>query len=561
MTPRLTLVSIALFLGLAPVADRAKADSHRSLTIGITQFPATMNPMIESMLAKSYILAMVFRPFVTYDQRWKLVCMLCVRLPSVKNGQAEVVDLPGGKKGMRITWQIKEGVRWGDGAPVTVKDVQFAWKIGRHPKSGVANREPYVRTVAIERVDDRTFVQVIDKVRFDYQLLVPDPIPAHMEEKAFREPAEYKHRTLYDRDFAHPGLYNGPYRVANIVSGSHVELVRNQNWWGREPYFNRIIVRAIGNSAALEANLQAGGIDYAAGELGLTPRQALGLKARTRNKYTFIFKAGLIYEHADFNLDNPILKDRRVRRAMAYGLDRKQMSQALFRGLQPVADTAVSPLDPYAEKDVRRYPYDPRKAAALLDAAGWTLGDDGWRRDAKGRRLTLSLMTTADNRTRSLVSEIMQAYWRRIGIDVRLKLQPPRIFFGRTVSRRIYPGLAMYAWISAPGSTPRSSLHSSMVPNPANGWGGQNYPGFRNKEVDGLIESIETELIPAKRRVLWKRLQQIYADELPVLPLYFRANAYVIPRWLKGIRPTGHLAPSTLWIEEWHAVDEQAKAK
>ncbi len=560
MTLRLTLVSIALFLGLAPVTDQAAADSHRSLTIGITQFPATMNPMIESMLAKSYILAMVFRPVVTYDQRWKLVCMLCVRLPSVKNGDAEVVELPGGKKGMRITWQIREGVRWGDGAPVTVKDVQFAWKIGRHPKSGVANREPYVRTVAIERVDDRTFVQVIDKVRFDYQLLVPDPMPAHMEEKAFREPAEYKHRTLYDRDFAHPGLYNGPYRVANIVSGSHVELVRNQNWWGREPYFNRIIVRAIGNSAALEANLQAGGIDYAAGELGLTPRQALGLKARTRDKYTFIFKAGLIYEHADFNLDNPILKDRRVRRAMAYGLDRKQMSQALFRNLQPVADTAVSPLDPYAEKDVRRYPYDPRKAAALLDAAGWKLGDDGWRRDAKGNRLTLSLMTTADNRTRSLVSEIMQAYWRRIGIDVRLKLQPPRIFFGRTVTRRIYPGLAMYAWISAPGSTPRSSLHSSMVPNPANGWGGQNYPGFRNKEVDGLIESIETELIPAKRRVLWKRLQQIYADELPVLPLYFRANAYVIPRWLKGIRPTGHLAPSTLWIEEWHAVDDQAKA-
>ncbi len=561
MSPRLMLATIAVLGALLPAAPRAGAEPRDTLTIGITQFPATMNPMIESMLAKTYILGMVYRPFVTYDQRWKLVCMLCVSLPSIKNGQAKVVDLPNGKKGMRVTWRIRPEVRWGDGTPVTVKDVIFAWHIGRHPKSGVANREPYVRTIAIERIDDHTFVQVLDKVRFDYQLLVPDPMPAHLERKAFADPAEYRHRTLYDRDYTKPGLYDGPYRIAEIVSGSHVELVRNQHWWGQKPYFQRIIVRAITNSAALEANLRAGGIDYAAGELGLTPRQALGLKAREPNRYRFIFKAGLIYEHADFNLDNPVLKDRRVRRALAYGLDRALMSKTLFHGLQPVADTFVSPLDPYATKDVRRYPFEPKKAAALLDAAGWKRRGDGWRYDKAGNRLTLSLMTTADNRIRALVSEIMQAYWRRIGVDVRLKLQPPRIFFGRTVSRRLFPGLAMYAWISAPGSSPRSTLHSAMIPRAANNWGGQNTPGFRNKEADDLIDRIDVELDPAKRKALWVRLQQIYADELPVLPLYFRANAYVIPRWLKGIRPTGHMAPSTLWIEQWRAVDEQAQAK
>jgi peptide/nickel transport system substrate-binding protein len=308
------------------------------------------------------------------------------------------------------------------------------------------------------------------------------------------------------------------------------------------------------------ANLRAGGIDYAAGELGLTPRQALGLKAREGDRYRFIFKAGLIYEHADFNLDSPILKDLRVRRALAYGLDRALMSKTLFHGLQPVANTMVSPLDPDATDDVRHYPYDPKKAAALLDAAGWRLGADGWRHDAHGNRLIVSLMTTADNRTRALVSEIMQAYWRRIGVDVRLKLQPARVFFGRTVAHRLFPGLAMYAWISAPGSSPRSTLSSKMIPTKANGWSGQNSPGFRDPEADRLIDAIETELDPVKRKALWKRLQQIYADQLPALPLYFRANAFVIPRWLKGIRPTGHLAPSTLWVEDWYAVPQQAQA-
>jgi len=559
----LTLVGVALFLALTP----AQADSDRrdTLSIGITQFPSTFNPMIESMLAKSYILAMVRRPFVAFDQSWKLVCFLCQRVPTVENGDAEVFTFEDGKlkgkQGIRITWRIREGAKWGDGRPITVEDVIFAWKIGLHPQSGVANREPFQRTIDIRKVDERTFVQTLDKVRFDYNQLVPDPMPAHLEAANFKVPKEYKRRTAYDRQSTNPGLYYGPYRIARIVSGSHVVLVPNKYWWGKKPYFKRIVVRVISNTAALEANLRAGGIDYAAGELGLSPDQATGLRRRVGDRYSFIFKAGLIYEHIDFNLDNPILKDVRVRRALAYGMDRKLMSKKLFRGLQPVADTNISPLDQVASAEVRKYPFDPKKAAALLDAAGWKRRADGWRYNAKGERLTLMLMTTSGNRIRELVSEILQAYWRRIGIDIRLKTQPARVYFGRTVRQRQFPAMAMYAWISAPESIPRATLHSKHIPTAKNNWAGQNYPGFRNAEMDRLIEKLEVTLKLQDRLPIWKRIQQIYAEELPVLPLYFRANAFVIPRWLKGIRPTGHLNSSTLWVEEWHAAGQRADAR
>lgn len=555
------LLAVPLGTFQAASADDGKRDT---LSIGITQFPSTFNPMIDPMLAKSYILGMVLRPFVAFNQKWKLQCFLCETLPTVENGGAEVFTFEDGKrkgkKGMRVTWRIRKAARWGDGTPVTVTDVIFAWKVGRHPNSGVANREPYLRTIEIKPIDDKTFVQTLDTLRFDYNQLVPDPLPAHLESANFKDPKEYKHRTAYDRDPSNPGLYFGPYRVSRIVSGSHVELVRNRHWWGRKPFFKRVVVRVITNTAALEANLRAGGIDYAAGELGLSPDQATGLRNRVGDAYVYLFKAGLIYEHVDFNLDNPILKDKRVRQALAYGMDRKLMSEKLFRGLQPVAHTNISPLDQVASDDVKTYPFDPEKAAALLDAAGWTLRADGWRYNAAGQRLRLSLMTTAGNRIRELVGEILQAYWRRIGVEIRLKSQPARIYFGRTVRQRKFPGMAMYAWISAPETVPRSTLHSKHIPSAKNNWAGQNYPGFSNAEMDALIEKLEVTLALKDRLPIWRRMQQIYAEELPVLPLYFRANAFVIPRWLKGIRPTGHLNSSSLWIEEWYAADERADA-
>ncbi len=111
--------------------------------------------------------------------------------------------------------------------------------------------------------------------------------------------------------------------------------------------------------------------------------------------------------------------------------------------------------------------------------------------------------------------------------------------------------MAMYAWLSAPESVPRSTLHSSEIPTEANNWRGQNYPGYVNPEVDRLIEAIEVELDRDTRKTLWRRLQHIYAEDLPVIPLYFRAEPYVFPKWLKGVEPTGHLVTTTNWIEHW----------
>src|SRR5207245_4077706 len=141
-------------------------------------------------------------------------------------------------------------------------------------------------------------------------------LTAHVDRAAPTEPAQYRLRTKYRTEPTNPGLYDGPYRVSEVVAGAHILLEPNPHWAGPPGHFQRITVRAIENTAALEANLLSGTIDMVAGELGLSLDEALAFEKRHGDAFHMIYKPGLVYEHIDLDLDRPILADRRVREAL-----------------------------------------------------------------------------------------------------------------------------------------------------------------------------------------------------------------------------------------------------
>lgn len=545
------ILALACLVALAP----GRAEAKDELVIGITQYPSTFHPNIDSMLAKTYVLGMTSRPFTAYDKDWTLVCMLCVELPTLENGLAERETTPDGSDGIAVTYTIQPEAAWGDGTPVTTDDVLFTWEVGRHPQSGVASAELYRRILDITVHDAKTFTLHLDRVTFEYNAINNFRLlPAHLERERFEaSPVEYRNRTAFDMRTTEPSLWFGPYRISRVETGSMIVLEPNPTWWGEKPHFRRIVVRVVENTAALEASLLSGSIDYIAGELGLTLDQALSLEKRRGDDFEFVYAAGLVYEHIDLNLDNPVLQDARVRRALLHALDREQITERLFDGRQPVAHGSVSPLDWVYHEDLPRHAHDPERAAALLDEAGWSTLRGGIRHNAAGERLSLELMTTAGNRAREVVQQVLRSQWRALGVDIRIRNQPARVFFGETVSKRQFEAMAMFAWISAPESVPRTTLHSSMIPTPENNWSGQNYTGYTSERMDALIDAIEIELDRDERRALWAELQELYAEDLPVLPLFFRADPYVLPKWLKGVEPTGHQDPSTYWVEHWRA--------
>jgi peptide/nickel transport system substrate-binding protein len=540
----------ALCAGLLLSLPAAAANPHPDLTIGVASFPSTLHPDIDPDLIKFYILGLADRPVTAYDAAGQVVCLLCTEVPSIANGGAR----PEGA-GMAVTFHFKPDLQWGDGAPLGAEDLAFTARAGRDPNSGFANAHTWSIVSDVDVVDHLTAVLHFTEPSYQFDEL-GTLLPAHLEASVFDHasgPAAYLQQSRYITTPTSPGLYNGPYLVTVYDLGSRIVLGRNPNWHGKPPAFDRIIVKTIGNTAALQSNLLSGDVDMVPGEgIGLTLDQVLALQKQQPDRFAYAYKPNMAYTHIDLQLDNPILADIRVRRALLMGLDRRSMVDKLMGGRVPIANSFVSPQQPMYSAAAPAYPYDPARARALLAEAGWTPGPDGICRNAAGERLSLEFSTSTGVRVRELLQQVMQSEWRRIGVETTIRNEPARTLFGETLKHRAFRGLALFAWISAIESTPRQTLSSGQIPTAANNWGGGNYPGFRDATMDADIDAMEKQLDPAKRRPLWAEMQRIYAEQLPVLPLFYGADAHVWPLWLKGVDPTG-LQVSTLRVENWHA--------
>lgn len=531
----------------------------RQLTIGINGWPAGLHPAIQPTVVKAYAEFLAWRRLTAYGRDFKPACYLCVTVPTLENGLAKVVPLPGGGKGLDVKYTIDPKATWADGVPVTTKDIQFSWEVGRRKDVGYANPEAYEHITSIEAIDDKTFIMHMDAARFDFNVLTFLVLPAHVERPAFESVAnkvDYERASVYNRAPTTPGLWNGPYMMVDFQSGVYMTFARNPHWAGDKPYFDRITLKLIENTAALEQNLLSGDIDVVAGEIGFSIDQGLSIAQRLSDRFDVVFSPGLIYNHVDTNLDNPILQDVRVRRALLHAIDRDAINQRIYGGKVLIADSWVPPQDPGYSPDVPRYPYDKAKAAALLEEAGWRMGPGGIRVNAKGEKLRLELAGIAGAKLNELVQTILQSSWKEVGIDIVQRNEPQRTYFGQTVTRRKFTGLAFYAWSLSPENPPQQILRSEAVPTEANGWSGSNYMNWRNPEMDQLIEAVANELDPAKRKAIWARMHQIYATELPVLPLFFRPEVFVTPKWLKGMKATGHNIYSTTWVTEWRVAGD-----
>jgi peptide/nickel transport system substrate-binding protein len=532
------------------------AFARDDLVIGVAQFPSSLHPNIDPEVIKSYIEGFALRPMTAFAPDGGNACMACTELPTSRNGRVTLETRANGQPGMAVRVTLRDDLFWADGVKVTTADLAFTARVGKDPNSGFANTRVWGRVERVEVIDARTAVLHLDEVSTLYDRL-PDMLPEHVEGPVYAAAAgsgDYGRQSLYNRAPTTPGLWNGPYRLASYASGTLITLEPNPAWKGQAPYFKRIIIKAIENTAALQANLLSGDIDMAPGDApALTIDQVLQLRRQQPARFSYLFKPALTYEHVDLDLDNPILRDIRVRRALLHAIDRKTLVDKLFEGLQPVADGFVNPLDPMTLQGLRAYPYDVARARALLAEAGWTPGPDGICRNAAGERLSLPFSTTAGNKLRELQQQVLQSQWKTACIEVTIHNEPARTFFGETLKKRQFGGLGMYAWTFGVSYPPRQTLAIDQIPTQANNWGGSNYMDFRNQAVDDAIKVAETDLDPAHQIEAWATIQRIYADELPVLPLFFRAEPYVLPKWLKGLRPTGTSDYSSQWSEEWRA--------
>lgn len=547
------LISVTLFV---------KADEEKTLRIGIGQEFDSLNPLGSSMLSSVYIYHMVARNFISLDHNMKFDSQIAEEIPSFKNKLAEMKTIKGVKKLVSI-WNIRTNAKWGDGSDITCADVKFSWELGHSNMVSVVNREMYTDIESLNCDDKKPKrVEMIHAaIRWDfYKLYQFYILPKHLEESVFakygKEKEGYDRNTNYVKNPTNPGLYSGPYMISELKLGSHVILKRNPYFYGHKGYFDKILIRVISDTTALETNLLTKQVDMVS-SIGFNMDQALILEkksAKDNLPFEVRYVSGFAYEHMDLNLENPILKSKNVRKALLQAIDRESMSQALFEGKQIVAPHFLSPRDPWHAKLPKKLqqpvPYSKKEAEKLLETEGWKIGEGGYR-FKDGKKLSIVLSTTAGNRLRENVQTYIIDQWKKIGVEALPKNVIARTFFAELMGHRKFEGAAMFAWTFLPELSPGKFYHSRSIPSETNGWTGRNYAAYKNAKLDKALDQLETEMNEGKRQELANRIVEIYANEHITIPLYYRVDISVVPKNLKDYHMAGTQQTETLYVEDW----------
>ena len=520
-----------------PALPGQAAGPKDEVVIGISQEPDIVVPGLGGNLAvSSEVIQALFVPGAFFSDEFKLVPIQAKEIPTLKNGLWKL--LPGGK--MQLTWHLKPS-KWADGTPVTAEDYVFTHRVIMNDKVPIIERTFEKHVENIYAPSSGTLV-VTYKDHYAYangDIIQWGPWPRHLLEKAYRDNPGGLDKLPFGND-PKATIGNGPYRLVSWQKGSSIVAEANPYYTLEKPRIKRIVWRVITDTNTLGANMLSGAID-AISPIGITFTQGVQLEqqiAQRRIAEKVIFTPGLVWEHIDLNLDKPRFKDKRVRQALLYALDRQAMVDALFQGKQPVAGSYLPPKHYGFDASVPKYAYNPDRAKQLFAEAGWTPGPDGILKNAQGERYTVTIGTTAGNRVREDVEQILQSQWRKVGVDLKISNQPARVFFGETTRHREFE-MAMYAWVQNPHSDCEDLFTVDNIPSAHNAYNGQNFPGFNNPEMDKLCHAIPTELDEAKRVPMLKRTQAILADELPVLPLYFRVDVSSIKNGFQNWKPTG----------------------
>lgn len=543
---------LALAPLLAALSAPSQAQNPDRLVIGQLQFVPNTHPLVQVNNTKLFLMGFVQRPITAFDPKGQSVCLLCETKPSIENGLAKVVDLPGGKKGMLVTLKLRADAKWGDGKPVSAQDVAFTWKMASEGTVGFSNYNSWTRATQVDVVDAKTAVLHLPSVEYGFDSW-DQVLPSHLEAPVYakyKSTEEYSKQSTYNREPTNPGLWNGAYTVAGMQMGTQLTLAVNKHW-PVKPNIPNIVLSYRSNAAALVQNLLSGDIDaLPVSPGGISFSQMLTLRKEHSARFDFPIQPGFNLERMAFQFDNPLLADARVRRAIAFAIDREAISARLFEKLQPVATSLLPQTSGNYADGVARYPYDAAKARALMAEAGWKPGPGGTCVNAAGQKMAFELVTTAGNQTRLQIAQVIQNQLKSACMEVTVKQLPIGIFNGEEMRKRKFNGLSLSSIQFPPSTSPEFFLGSVGVPSDKNGFTGNNFSGYASSAMDAAVLEVEKSLQPAAAKAAWAKVQQQALEDLPILPMYFYASSWVVPKGFVGLDVPRFDQP-TNWAEEW----------
>jgi peptide/nickel transport system substrate-binding protein len=428
---------------------------------------------------------------------------------SVQPGLADRWEVPDPKT---YVFHLHPGVKFCDGRPLTSRDVKWSFDSLLKGKIRSAKASTYRFVDRIDAPDDQT---VIFHLKEPWAALLWNVAGgAGMGIVPYGSGSEVSQNPVG----------SGPFRFVSAELDKDVVIVRNDNYWGDKAKLSRVRFLVVPDTTTRALELRKGSADLALN--ALPPDMVLTLEKEP--KLRVLRGPGTVLAYLAFNLRDPVLKDVRVRQAIAYALDRRPQIQYLWRDSARLAASVLPPESWAYDGDVPQYAYDPAKARQLLDAAGYA--------EKNGVRFHLTMKTSTEESSRAMAA-VFQQQLREVGIALDIRSFEFATFFSdvthgefqvyslRWVGGNEDPDIFGYAFHSA-----------SFIPK------GANRQFYSNPRVDGLIDQARTEMDQNARKRDYAVIQEILAEDLPYIDLWYFDNVLVHSARVGNLRlnPSGN---------------------
>jgi len=471
--------------------------------------PSNLIPMLASDSASHAVSGLIFNGLVKYDTDL-----------SITGDLAESWDIS--RDGLIITFHLRKGVKWTDGADFAADDVLFGYRTIIDEKTPSAYKEDFLQVKKAEVLDRFTFRVTYDKpfapALTSWGSLVI--LPRHLLEG----------KDITKSDMTRDPIGLGPYKLSKWVSGQELLLESNKDYFAGRPYLDHYIYKVIPDPATMFLELKTGGIDM----MGLTPIQYTkqtdtAFFRKNYRKYRF---PAFQYTHLAFNQKHPWFSDKRVRQAIAFGIDKKEIVDVVLFGLgSPATGPYVPNTWPY-NPDVKKYEYNPELARQLLREAGWQDTDGDGIVDKDGKPFHFTILTNAGNALRKNTATIIQWRLEKIGIKVDIRTVEWSTFINQFIDKKRFEAVLL-GWSIGLDADQYDIWHSSKTKEKE-----LNFISFSNSEVDELLEKGRRTFDLEKRKKAYFRIQEILADEVPYIFLYVPDATPIVHARIRGITPT-----------------------
>ncbi len=511
----------------APPSSQEKPAYGDAIVVGSIGDASNLIPMLATDATSHEIAGLIYNGLVKYDKDLNLVGDL-----------AESWEIKQG--GKEIIFHLKKGVRWQDGVPFTSRDVLFGYKTIIDPKTPTAYAGDFLEVEKAEAPDPYTF-RVVYKEPFAPALSSWGDIvvlPEHL----------LKGKDITKSPLSRHPVGLGPYKFRLWKTQERIELDANPDYFDGRPYLDRYIMRIIPDPATMFMELKAGGLDW----MGLSPIQ---YKRQTDTpffkknfkKYKYL---SFSYTYLGYNLRHPFFKDKRVRQAISYAIDKKEIIRGVLLGLGVVATGPYKPDAWFYNPNVKRYPYNPEKAKRLLAACGWKDTDGDGILDKDGQPFSFTVLTNQGNSLRDKTAQIIQYRLKQIGIEMKIRQLEWTAFINDFIDKRRFEAVIL-GWTLGQDPDIYDIWHSSKT-----GPKQLNFIGYKNKEVDRLLVLGRRTFDKAKRKKIYFKIQEILAEDQPYTFLYVPMALPIIHARFHGIHP----APAGItynFIRWWVPKNEQ----